>query len=98
MEQAVSSDATAGLLQHRYEIWTERMALKKVPGYRLRGRSPRGYVLQVIPPIVTWSHGEDVEGVGWVPFVTPRKNEQHVWGWYRFKNDAVRVKQTLEQR
>lgn len=41
-----------------------------------------GYVVRVEPPILTNSHGQDVEGIGWVAMLA-KKNVQHIYGWYK---------------
>lgn len=46
-----------------------------------------GYVIRVEPPIVTVSHGEDIEGIGWWPH-RPRQHQQHFFGWYKYKSLA----------
>lgn len=48
---------------------------------------PFGYVVQIIPPIVTFSTQTDVEGVGlWRH--SPQRHAQHAVGWYKYKIDA----------
>ncbi len=41
-----------------------------------------GYVVRVEPPILTNSHGYDVDCIGWVPMLA-KKNVQHIYGWYK---------------
>lgn len=45
-----------------------------------------GYVIAINPPIVSFSEGRDIEGVGWWPM--KERHEQKFHGWYRFKQDA----------
>ena len=53
-----------------------------------------GYVIRMMPPIVTYSEGKDIEGLGWWP-MPRREHVQHLSGWYRYKADAVRRAEEL---
>ncbi len=50
---------------------------------------PYGYTLMVSPPIEHTIEGNDVEGIGWVPYNPPKKVIERWQGWYKHKADAV---------
>ena len=57
---------------------------------KLFGSAPRhyGYTLQIDPPKQLTLTGDDIEGIGWVPF-NPPKNVTKFWqGWYKNKQLA----------
>ena len=61
--------------------------------------SQYGYVIRITPPIVTLQHGEDVEGIGWVPhWGGPKRHVQEFFGWYRHKQAALTRCQELNTR
>lgn len=60
----------------RYSVIPNPQGRNRKGGYALHDASPS--------PI----HGEDVEGVGWVPFDPPRPGN-NVICWFRRKRDAV---------
>lgn len=52
-------------------------------------RGSSGYTVSISPPLVTFSQGEDVEGLGWVPhYDAPRKRSHPNMGWFRYRADA----------
>jgi hypothetical protein len=54
-----------------------------------------GYVVRMMPPVVTYSEGKDVDGIGWCPM--PETHVQHLAGWYRYKADAIRKAEALNR-
>jgi len=69
-----------------YVVKTAQRAIKE-------GKHPSrsyGYVVEVIPPIVTTKTGEDVEGIGWCP-MPPTKVFQHFVTWTKRKARAEQV-------
>ena len=55
------------------------------------GSAPRpyGYTLAINPPKELTIEGQDVEGIGWVPYSTPERVVMKWQGWYKYKSDAV---------
>jgi hypothetical protein len=56
-----------------------------------------GYVVRMMPPVVTEQKGIDIEGIGWWPWPQPVRIEQHLAGWCRYKADAVRRAEELNR-
>jgi hypothetical protein len=56
-----------------------------------------GYTLVLTTPEERIYHGEDVEGIGWVPFNPPRKVVIRWRGWYKHKSDAEQRAKALNQ-
>jgi len=54
-----------------------------------------GYVVRVMPPVVTEQKGIDIEGIGWWPWPEPVRLVQHLEGWYKYKADAIRRAEAL---
>lgn len=74
-------------MKHFYQAMTARRAIT----LGLRPSRSYGYVVRIAPPIEYTKEGDDIEGIGWVPYWGgPRKVTQHFHGWYRYKDDAVR--------
>jgi hypothetical protein len=67
----------------KYTAMTCNRAIKEL------GSAPRpyGYTLAINPPIEYAIDGEDIEGIGWVPY-QHRKIVVKWQGWYKFKKDA----------
>ena len=55
-----------------------------------------GYVVKINPPIEHKITGEDVEGIGWVPY-SPYVKLQHFHGWYKYKCDAVKCADAMNK-
>lgn len=55
---------------------------------------PYGYVVQIVPPVVTVKTGEDIEGIGWHP-MPPTEQVQNFAGWHKYRADAVRRAEEL---
>lgn len=70
------------------------MTAKKAERLGLGPLRSYGYVVQIVPPVVTFSDGEDVEGIGWCP-MPRRKNVQHFSCWCKHKSVAVKHAETL---
>lgn len=67
------------------------MTTKRAARLGLRPQRSYGYVVVMEPPKITAQTGEDVEGVGWVPYNPPRTHVQNFHGWYKHKDTAVKV-------
>lgn len=63
------------------------MTARRAQRLGLKPSRPYGYVVHIEPPIVTVSHGDDVEGIGWCPH-PPREHHRHFLGWYKYKSLA----------
>ena len=69
-----------------YVVKTAQRAIRE-------GKSPSrsyGYVVEVIPPIVSTKTGDDVEGIGWWP-MPPTKVIQYFVAWTKRKITAEQV-------
>jgi hypothetical protein len=69
-----------------YTVITCRRAKKQL------GDAPRhyGYTLALNPPREITIEGDDVEGVGWVPFNPPKQVTVKWQGWYKYRESAQR--------
>ena len=64
------------------------------------GSAPRsyGYTIAMNPPVEWTIDGEDIEGLGWVPCIPPKKIVVKWQGWYKDKSVAVSRAVLAEQR
>ena len=76
-------------MKRNFRVVTEARFCKET-GRPPTHNKPFGYVLQITPPIVCFQRTDDVEGVGLVRYNPPRRWEQHVVGWYKYKSDALK--------
>ena len=54
-------------------------------------RGSSGYTVRIDPPLVVFSNGEDVEGIGWWAYHdAPRRTSKTDMGWFRYRQDAER--------
>jgi hypothetical protein len=63
------------------------------------GSAPRhyGYTLALNPPLNHVIEGQDVEGIGWVPYCPPLHVVEKWQGWYKYKHLAQRRADALNK-
>ena len=72
----------------RFQVVTEARFCRETRQSPIHSK-PFGYRIQVVPPVITYSRSEDVEGVGMVHY-PPQREEHHGAGWYKYKADALK--------
>ena len=80
-------------MKRTFRVVTEKRFCKET-GQRPCHEKPFGYVIQIIPAIVSFQKTDDVEGIGLVYLNPPKRREQHTAGWCKYKADAI---QRLEE-
>ena len=74
-------------MKRTFRVVTEKRFCKET-GRPPCHNKPYGYVIQVIPPIVSFKVTDDVEGIGMVHFKNPKRWEQHTAGWCKHRSIA----------
>ncbi len=72
-----------------FKVITEARACKEIPGYTPVHNKPFGYVVQIIPPVISYTTGEDIEGIGWFQYQKPKKHIRNIACWTKRKALAL---------